>query len=181
MLSLLRKLFGGDPPEDTLPLGAQAFLEGRSNSLAYADVDPEGAEAVNRYEQAMVLKRQGDLAGAAGLLVQSCIPPSIYQGHYRELFKIWRQMNRDDLKSGSFEPVISRVNDMIRLDEEMIKGMLTHWGTVQKRELPGDYFDKSRNLLQADGKALLLAGTALGNSNAVKVAEQAIQQIKLRK
>ena len=79
----------------------------------------------------MALKEAGDLNGAAKLLHDSCISPSIYKGHYRELFKIWRGFNREDLKVGRYQPVIDRVIMMVKLDREMIEEMLRYWAIQQ--------------------------------------------------
>lgn len=137
--------------------GVKDFLEGRTNTFSSADVDPVNAAYFQRYERAMEAKRSGDLATASTLLAQSCQPPSIYKGHYRELFKMWRAMNRKDLKAGKHAEVIERVTTMVRFDDEMIDVMLKHWGQVQRRGLPDDYFDMDRNLLKSDAKALLTA------------------------
>jgi hypothetical protein len=135
--------------QDSLPFsqGVASFLEGRNNSLASADIDPEGAEKYATYERAMALKKSGNLTEAAEFLAKSCTQPSIYKGHYRELFKIWRQFNHDDLNSNHHEKVIDRIITMIRLDQEMIQEMLRYWSVQQNRPLPSDYFDNDRNFL----------------------------------
>ena len=159
----MRSLF--NPP--SLTPGAQAFLEGRSDTLTSADVDPANAEAFGRYEEAMSLKANGDLAAAAALLQLSCSPPSIYKGHYRELFRIWRQLNRVALAEGEYQVVVARVRRMAEMDEELIQEMLGYWSKVQERSLPANYFDGDRNLLVSDAKALHKAATACRNEEAV--------------
>lgn len=162
MKSFFEKLFGRD--EAVISSGADAFLSGRSAELSAADVDPENAVALGRYQMAMAHKAAGKLAEAASLLEPSCAPPSIYKGHYRELFKIWRTLNRDDLKTGNHVAVAQRVQTMIRFDDQMIEIMLRRWGDVQGRTLPKDYFDGDRNLRQTDLKALISAAKAVGDS-----------------
>jgi hypothetical protein len=157
--------------------GAQAFLEGRSNTLTSADVDPQGAEAFTRYEKAMSLKASGDLSAAAALLELSCSPPSIYKGHYRELFKIWRQLNRAATAEGQHRFVIDRVRKMALLDEELIREMLKHWGEIQQRSLPADYFDSDRNLLVSDAKALKKAAEACKDDNSIALAKALLSRL----
>ena len=163
--------------QDSLPLsqGAADFLEGRKDTLTSADIDPEGAEKYAGYERAMTLKRSGNLSEAAEILTKSCNPPSIYKGHYRELFKIWRQFNRDDLHANRHQEVIDRVITMIRLDQEMIKEMLRYWSIQQERHLPSDYFDNDRNLLVSDAKAMKKAAEALGQNDNVHIATELLR------
>jgi hypothetical protein len=124
---LLSKQVRKDPLEDLTP-AARDFLEGKSDTLSSSDVDREGTERYETCLHAMRLKEAGDLRAAAELLERSCNPPSIYKGHYRDLFKIWRQINRDDLKESRHDLVIKRVMKIVRYDDEMIKEMLSYWG-----------------------------------------------------
>lgn len=156
--------------------GAREFLENKKDVLTSADIDPEGAEKYAGYERAMALKKDGKFSDAAKLLLKSCEPPSIYKGHYRELFKIWRQFNRDDLKTGRYQEVVDRVLTMRRLDEEMIQEMLRYWSIQQKRELPPDYFDSDRNLLVSDAKALKKAAEALKQDDNMQFAIELIER-----
>ena len=162
----------------SLTPSARAFLEGRSNVLTSADIDPANAEAFGRYERAMSLKASGDSAGAAALLELSCSPPSIYKGHYRELFKIWRQRNRAALAVREYKAVVTRVLRMVQLDDELIEVMLVHWSRVQERPLPKDYFDSDRNLLLSDAKALSKAATACRDKQAVGRAKALIARYR---
>ena len=155
-----------------LTLGAQAFLEGQSQTLTSADVDPANSEAFARYENAMTLKANGNLAGAAALLQISCSPPSIYKGHYRELFKIWRQLNRLAVADGEYPVVVARVRRMAEMDEELIQKMLGHWSKIQQRTLPPNYFDGDRNLLVSDVKALRKSADMCGYKEAVAHANE---------
>ena len=125
------------------------------------DVDPDGTKKYNNYVRAMSLKKAGDFDSAAKLLESSCNPPSIYKGHYCELFKIWRQKNKEDIKKGNYKTVLDRILIMIRYDEEMIAEMLSYWSKQQKRNLPTDYFDKDRNLKKSDAKILFKAAQIL--------------------
>jgi hypothetical protein len=173
-MSFFKRLFSknkGEVKEETLAQGAKNFIEGKSNVLTSADVNPEGAAKYSNYERAMALKKDGKLQEAAALLEISCTPPSIYKGHYRELFNIWRQLNRDSLKKGDYQIVIDRVTKMIRYDDEMIEEMLRHWSIQQRRKLAKDYFDKDRNLKISDAKALLKAAKAIGDIDNEKKAE----------
>lgn len=164
-----------------LTQGEREFLEGKKDTLTSADIDPEGAEKYVGYNGAMALKKAGNLSEAAELLLKSCDPPSIYKGHYRELFKIWRQFNRDDLKANRHQEVVDRVLTMIRFDEEMIQEMLQQWGIAQHRKLPLDYFDNDRNLLVSDAKALKSAAEALEQKDNVRVAEELVERFAKNK
>ena len=155
---------------------ARAFIDGETSTLTAADIDPTDSAAYPRYCEACSLKQQGDLLGAAQLLQWSCEPPSIYKGHYRLLFQIWRQLNRADLKAHRYEPVIERVTQMIRYDDEMIAAMLEHWSRVQNRTLPSRHFDSDRNLKISDAKALLAAATALSRKELVTPAKRLVRR-----
>jgi hypothetical protein len=158
------------PERIKLTQGAIDFLEGRKNDLTSADVDPEGSGKYSNYERALSLKKAGDLDSASKLLLKSCNPPSIYKGHYCELFKIWRQQNKEDIKKGNYKVVVKRVLKMIQYDDEMIAEMLSYWSKQQKRDLPIDYFDSDRNLKISDAKALLKASQELNNAELVQKA-----------
>jgi len=179
-MSFLKKLFGSNTskPKHRIAPGAQDFIDGKKDTLTFADVDPEGAALFQGFQKAMELKKEGKLTEAEALLLKSTNPPSIYKGHYRELFKIWRKHNRDALKANEFEDVEARVLTMIRLDEEMIETMLHYWGIQQKRKLPSDYFDKDRNILVSDAKALKKAAESLGNKNNVVLAEKLLRKFE---
>jgi hypothetical protein len=129
------------------------------------------AELLEGYKKAMQLKKDGKVLAAEKLLMKSCEPASVYKGHYKELFKIWRQYNRDDLKVKKYRKVLDRVLKMIKLDDEMIAEMLRYWGTEQNKNLPEDYFDADRNLLISDVKALRVAAEALQENKNVELAD----------
>lgn len=168
-------------PSPNLTQGAREFLEGKRNVLSTADVDLQSVEDYGRYERAMALKKEGRLSDAAKLLLGSCESPSIYKGHYRELFRIWRQLNRDDLKSGRYQEVADRVLTMRRFDDEMIKEMLRYWSIVNKKKLPSDYFDDDRNLLVSDAKALKKAAEALKQEDNMGLATELIQSFAAKR
>lgn len=179
-MNFLKKLFGlntAKPPQQLSP-GAQDFIDGKKNTLTFADVDPEGAALFQGFQKAMELKKEGKLKEAECLLLKSTNPPSTYKGHYKELFKIWRQWNRDALKAKNFSEVESRVLTMIKLDEEMIVTMLHYWGAQQKRALPADYFDRDRNLLVSDVKALKKAAEALDNKENIVFSKELLQKFE---
>jgi len=154
--------------------GAQDFIDGKKNTLTSADIDPEGTALFNNYLKAMELKKEEKFSEAESLLIMSTKPPSVYKGHYRELFKLWRQFNREDLKAKKYQEVMDRVVNMYHLDSEMIDEMLRYWSIQQKRKLPKDYFDKSRNLLISDAKALKKSAESLGNEGNLILANKLI-------
>ena len=151
-------------------------MDGDIHQLGPKDLDPEGYANYQRYEDAMKAKASGDLETAARLLEQSCNPPSIYSGHYRELFKIYRKKNREDLEAEAYPAVVHRVRQMIKYDEELIRAMLSYWGERQGRKLPPAHFDGSRNFKVTDAKALLRAGEALGDQAAIQEGRRCVRR-----
>tara|TARA_B100001971_G_C18173823_1_gene528749 strand:+ start:191 stop:742 length:552 start_codon:yes stop_codon:yes gene_type:complete len=149
--------------------------------LTSADIDPQGAALLNNYSKALELKKEQKLSEAEALLLLSTKPPSIYKGHYRELFKIWRQYNREDLKTKNYQAVIDRVVEMYKLDNEMVEEMLSYWSIQQKRKLPLNYFDKSRNLLISDAKALKVSAERFQQEKYIFLADELISNIKKNK
>jgi len=134
------------------------------------------AQLLEGYKKAMQLKKEGKVIAAEKLLMKSCAPASVYKAHYKELFKIWRQYNRDDLKDKKYRKVLDRVQKMLKLDDEMIAEMLRYWGTEQKKNLPEDYFDADRNLLISDAKALRVAAEALQENKNVELADSIMEK-----
>lgn len=155
-------------------MSVEDFLSGKTNTLLARDVDPAETGLFDNYTQAMALKQEGRLVEAAQLLEKSCRPASIYKGHYRALFVIWRQFNKHDMSAKRHKAVVRRVLKMIKYDDQMIAKMLKQWSKVQKRQLPEDYFYRDRNLKVTDAKTLLKAATAAGDAEAVQVAEKAL-------
>ncbi|MGI8437833.1 MAG: hypothetical protein ACR2NX_13185 [Chthoniobacterales bacterium] len=156
----------------------RAFVDGTSHALTFADVDPTGAADFARYQEALRLKEQGDLSSAAALLEKSCCPPSIYKGHYRVLFQIWRRQNKDDLKAGNHSAVVQHALKMIRYDDEMIDTMLRHWSRVQDRILPPDCFEGDRNLKVTDVRCLATAAGALNRTDLVSLAASLLHRFE---
>jgi hypothetical protein len=129
------------------------------NTLSFTNIDTKGAVLVDGFQKAMVLKKEGRFSEAEALLIKSTEPPSIYKGHYQELFKIWRQFNRNDLKANKYQEVSNRVLNMLRIDDEMLR----YWSIQQKTKLPEGYFDNDRNILVSDTKTLKKSAVSLLN------------------
>lgn len=165
----LRGLFGVKP-KPASESNVDRFLKGEIEVLTVDDILPGTAAAVARFDQAVVARKEGRLAEAEALLLPSIEPPSIYTGHYRELFMVWRQLNRDDMKAGEHRQVVERVTRMAAEDDRMIKEMLRYWSHQQGKRLPKTYFDGSRNLKVTDVKALQKAAAAIGNKTAARLA-----------
>ena len=178
-MNFLRRIFGRtEPPVLPKKSAAQAFIDGDINVLTSKDIDPEGHACYQRYEEAMQAKNRGDFDAAERLLEQSCITPSIYSGHYRELFIIYRKRNRDDLEAKRYESVVSRVQKMLKYDDELIAAMLAYWSERQGKRLPPHHFDGSRNFKVSDARALLRAGEALGNRTIIQEGRRNVQKFK---
>ena len=175
-MSLLSWLFQKKNKKNTVNLsqGAKDFIEGKKDELTSSDIDPEGDILLSNFESAITLKKAGKLSEAEKLLIKSCEPPSIYTGHYRELFRIWRQFNRDDIKEKNYQVVIERVLRMLCFDDEMIQEMRRYWSIQQDRKLSLDYFDGYRNLLVSDAKALKKASEALNQESNLTLAKKLI-------
>jgi hypothetical protein len=146
--------------------------------LTSADIDPNGCARTGDYFEAEGLAKAGDVNGALAILTRLCSEPNIFKGHYRLLFRLHRQLNKDDLKAGSFHAVRGRVLDMIRMDDEMIETMLSYWSEVQKRKLGPRYFDGDRNLKVSDAKALLAAAEALKDRKLASQAKKLIDRFE---
>jgi hypothetical protein len=127
------------------------------------------------YTSAMEDRRKGNLITAAEKLGWICSQGSIGTGHYAELFKIWRLFNKEDLKVNNYSAILKRIENMIALDERMIRLMLKHWGGVHNTKYPNNYFDGYRNLKISDVKTLLKAATALNRGDLIKKAQELIQ------
>ena len=146
--------------------------------LTSADIDPEGSQRTAEYFEAERLTKSGDIKAALEILERLCSQPNIYKGHYRLLFQLHRQTNKDDLKAGNLEVVRDRVLNMIRLDEEMISTMLTYWSEMQRRKLGPHYFDADRNLKVTDAKALLAAAEAMRDRKLATQAKKLIERFE---
>ena len=136
------------------------------------------AACLKRYHEAMQL----ELPEAAELLTKYLTKyPTTLHGQYRDLSKMLRQLNRDDIKAKHYKAVVDRVTSMIHLDEVMIQEMLRHWSIIQKQQLPLDYFDKYRKLLVSDAMALKKAAEFLGDTDNVILAEKLIESFAKKK
>lgn len=129
-------------------------------------------ELFENFEQAIVYKEAGELLKASELLEKSTNPPSIYHGHYEQLFIIYRQFYKDDLNKGDYLAVINRINKMLRLNDEMKHALNEYWRTKSGDDFDGSEYNK---ILLCDAKALLKAGQAIGDNKAIKTAENLIK------
>lgn len=136
----------------------------RDEALAKLDL-------LDRFED---LKANGNLREAADLLEGSCREPHIFHGHYNRLFTAWRQLNKEDLASCSYNDVIERVIKTINLNDEMLAEMSTYWSKQHGVRRTKAYFSKYSHIKISDGKALLKAATAVQDKKAIKVAEKLI-------
>jgi len=166
----------------------QALAKGRISKEHYflADalevVQREPRERFSWYEKGMRCKAAGDLKGAAEWLERSVRPPSIYKGHYRELFKIYRQWNREAAKAGRWQEVIDRVLTMAELDDEMVTALAARAAQFDdgpKRLI--SQFDGNRNLTITDAKQLVKAATASGQLELAAKAQELVRVVEARR
>lgn len=75
-----------------------------------------------------------------------------------------------------YKQVVRRVLKMIKYDDQMIAKMLKHWGRMQRRQLPDDYFDRDRNLKVTDLKTLLRAAVAVGDVKSEQAAKEGMRR-----
>lgn len=146
--------------------------------LTSADIDPEGSQRTADYFEAERLTKSGNIKAALEILERLCSQPNIYKGHYRLLFQLHRQANKEDLKAGDHEIVRARVLNMIRLDDEMIGIMLAYWSEMQRRKLGPHYFDADRNLKVTDANALFAAAEALKDRKSASQAKKLIERFE---
>ena len=129
---------------------------------------------LDNYLEALEVKKSGDLSKAVEMLKISCEPPTIYKAHYKELFKIFRILNKQDLKNGCYQQVIDRVNLALTYDDEMIAELCRHWGSVHGKVYDKSYFASDSNVLISDIKNLLKASTAIDDKININKAKDLI-------
>lgn len=150
------------------------------NSVADVMEAAEARRRVASFDEAMAAKVSGDLVQAALLLRRAVSPPSIYHGHYRELFKIYRMLNKADMASGDLRSAASRLLEMVHLETEMIAEMLRYWSEVNRRRLPLDHFDSYRKLGVNDAKLLAICAARLCDASMAVKAEELVVTIRRR-
>lgn len=111
-------------------------------------------DLVDNYLLAMEVKRSGDLQKAAKMLELSTNPPSIYKGHYGQLFIIYRKFYRQDMQDGNYQAVIDRIHRMIKLDNEMLKAIVLHRTNIQNNPCTLDDVKDESNIKVSDLKTL---------------------------
>lgn len=111
-------------------------------------------DLVDNYLLAMEVKKSGDLQKAAKMLELSTNPPSIYKGHYEQLFIIYRKFYRQDMQDGNYQAVIDRINRMIKLDNEMLKAIVLHRTNIQNNPCTLDDVKDESNIKVSDLKTL---------------------------
>lgn len=141
----------------------------RNEALAKLDI-------LDRFEK---LKQKGELREAADLLEESCKDPHIFHGHYKRLFMVWRQLNKEDLAACNYKDVMDRVIKTIKLNDEMLTEMSKYWSGIHKKKMTKSYFAKSYSHIKiTDGKALLKAVTALQDRKSIKIADKLIRSFE---
>ncbi len=148
------------------------------SALEYKNIDPDGFKLIENYEQAMLFKQQGNYGEEERFLLPSVNPPSIYTGHYRELFIIWRMVIKMYAKQGKDMDIVSLLKRMISLDEEMLSELCRYWserhGTVRNRE----YFIGSSNLKVNDIKHLKNASISCADNEGILLADKYLSEFR---
>lgn len=132
----------------------------------------EAQEIYSRYQEAERLLANGELEKAALILEKSCDPPSIYHGHYRKLFQVWRKQNKMDLKEKNYDFVIDRVLKAIKYNKEMLLEMADYWGKQNNKKLPAKHFQSYSHLKIMDIKNLLVASEKLDRKDLITLAKK---------
>ncbi|MCK4087568.1 hypothetical protein HCY58_10965 [Acinetobacter radioresistens] len=132
-------------------------------------------DLLDRFEY---LKKNGQLKEAANLLEDSCRKPHIFHGHYKRLFMVWRQLNKEDLTACNYKTVIERVIKIIKLNDEMLTEMSTYWSKVHGVRRTKSYFAKYSHVKISDGKILLKAALAIQDKKSIKIAEKLIRSFE---
>lgn len=135
------------------------------------DLDPCGAEMTSRFEKAMLLKGEGLDEEVEALLLKSTNPPSIYHGHYRELFIIWRRRVKAHVKARRGHDAVALLTKMLVLNEEMINEMCRYWGQIHKIERTPDYFMPYSKITKTDVASLKKYALACGEEKSLTLAE----------
>lgn len=135
------------------------------------DVDPYGEEMTSRFEKAVSLKGKGLDEEVETLLLKSTNPPSIYHGHYRELFIIWRKRVKAYVKEHRHREVVDLLSKMLTLNEEMINEMSRYWAPIHQVERAPDYFLPYSKITKTDIANLKKQALACGDEQALIFAE----------
>lgn len=139
--------------------------------LRSCDVDPYGAEMTSRFEKAMSLKGKGLDEEMEALLLKSTNPPSIYHGHYRELFIIWRKRVKAYIKERRERDAVALLTKMLALNEEMVNEMCRYWGQIHQIERTPDYFMSYSKITKTDLAKLKKHALACGDEHALSLVE----------
>lgn len=107
-------------------------------------------DLVENFLSAMEVKKSGDLQKASKMLELSTNPPSIYKGHYEQLFIIYRKFYRQDMQDGNYQAVIDRINRMIKLDNEMLSTIAYYRTTIQNNPCGTDDIKDESNIKISD-------------------------------
>ncbi|MDJ0087718.1 hypothetical protein [Pantoea allii] len=135
------------------------------------DIDPYVEEMTLRFQKAMSLKGKGLDEEIEELLLRSTNPPSIYHGHYRELFIIWRKRVKEYIKERREHDAVVLLTNMLSLNEEMIDEMCRYWGQIHQVEITAEYFMSYSKITKTDLANLKKCALACGEDHALEFAE----------
>lgn len=131
---------------------------------ARVEVGKSNQAMLDNLNLALEAKDKKDWHKVIELLTPSVEPPSIYHGHYRELFIAYRAVYREDMKLGKFKKVVEIIERMKRLDKEMLETMTSYWSEQNKENYAPNHFQSYSKINATDlktyNKALVKAAWA---------------------
>jgi len=133
-------------------------------------------KAYRRYELAMEAKKVGNTNLVIEMLIPSVVPPSIYKGHYKELFVAYRKKNKNSIKEGKVMEAIDKLKEMIKLDSEMIDLMYNNWSKSFFLPKRREYFLAQSNIKITDIKLLLQLSIQENDNEGISLAEDKIKK-----
>ncbi|WP_241596010.1 hypothetical protein [Rosenbergiella epipactidis] len=128
-------------------------------------------EMYSRYELAMKMKSEGNIDEVERLLLPSVIPPSIYHGHYRELFINWRKKIYLHEKAAEYSKIVSLIKLMIKLDAELLHKMREYWSPIHGVDRSPEYFFRYSKIKKTDLKKLQKYSEIIGDMDGKFLAE----------
>lgn len=123
-------------------------------NLDAKDIFPETSALLEKYEAAMLLKKNGNFLAAERILVELTSKPSIYHGHYRELFILQRKRIKQLVASEEYAEALSLLEGMVEKNESMINAMCDYWSPIHGVKREKAYFSSYGKINKTDTKLI---------------------------